>query len=83
MDTSLLRPIRNFLGLRLSDVSRATGVAVNRLSEAERGLAQLRPDDLAAVRDFLRDRLISEFDDDMPDFARALMSAGANSHEHK
>jgi len=60
MDASLLRAIRNFLGLRLLDVSRATGVSTDRLSGAERGLARLQPGELMAVRNFLRERLANE-----------------------
>jgi hypothetical protein len=61
MDVVLLRPIRNLLGLRLVDVSRATGIRAERLSEAERGLARLESGELAAVRNFLRERLADDF----------------------
>ena len=63
MDVSLLRPIRNFLGLRLVDVSRATGVTTDKLSDAERGLAQLQRGEFVAVRNFLRERLIAELNE--------------------
>jgi len=53
------RGIRNFLGLRLVDVERATGVAAARISEWERGIARLNPLERWVVESFLRDRLRS------------------------
>jgi hypothetical protein len=69
MDVVLLRPIRNLLGLRLVDVSRATGIRAERLSEAERGLARLESGELAAVRNFLRERLADDFGEAKPSSA--------------
>jgi hypothetical protein len=57
MDT---RAIRRALDLRLVDVQRATGVAAEKLSLAERGLARLTDLERRAVESFLRARLTSE-----------------------
>jgi hypothetical protein len=54
MDT---RPVRRFLNLRLTDVERATGIAAARVSEAERGLTQLKPTEECAVTNFLKMKL--------------------------
>lgn len=53
------RPIRRFLGLRLADVSAAVGISTDRISLAERGLADLHPSEAAALENFLRTRLAS------------------------
>jgi hypothetical protein len=60
MEVALLRPIRSFLGLRLVDVAAQTGIPAERLSEAERGLTQLRAPELAAVCNFLRERWVEQ-----------------------
>jgi transcriptional regulator with XRE-family HTH domain len=51
-----LRTLRKLLGLRLIDVSRATGVTTGKLSEAERGLSELNDSERTAVANFLADR---------------------------
>jgi hypothetical protein len=51
------RSVRRFLNLRLIDLERATGIASQRLSEAERGLTRLKPAEQRAVMNFLRARL--------------------------
>jgi hypothetical protein len=51
------RSVRRFLNLRLIDVERATGIASQRLSEAERGLTRLKPAEQHAVMNFLRAKL--------------------------
>ena len=54
-----LRSVRNFLGLRLIDVSAAVGVSTERISLAERGMGELHPTEQSAIEDFLRARLAS------------------------
>jgi hypothetical protein len=56
------RSVRRFLNLRLIDVERATGIATARLSEAERGLARLKPAEQRAVTNFLRRKLAGAMD---------------------
>jgi transcriptional regulator with XRE-family HTH domain len=51
------RNLRRFLNLRLEDVSKATGISPNRLSQAERGLIRLRQSETVAVRNFLQMKL--------------------------
>jgi transcriptional regulator with XRE-family HTH domain len=75
MDLSILRSVRNFLGLRLADVERATGVRSTRLSQAERGLGPLTRGEFIAVRDFLRERLA----DDVRDGNLLLLSRLGNA----
>lgn len=79
MDASQLRPIRNFLGLRLRDVERATGVRADRLSQAERGLTRLAPGELTAVANFLRERIADELGEDSAEARRMLGSDGGPS----
>jgi hypothetical protein len=57
-----IRSIRRALDLRLVDVQRATGVAADRLSLAERGLARLTELERRAIENFLRGRLDSELE---------------------
>jgi len=47
---SRLRRDRLQAGLRLRDVSNGSGVAVSKLSEAERGLVRLSPEEAIRVR---------------------------------
>lgn len=54
------RAIRQFLGMRLTDLERATGIAAARLSESERGLSRLRPAEQRVVTNFLREKLTAE-----------------------
>lgn len=75
MDTSQLRPVRNFLGLRLRDMERATGVRAERLSQAERGLVHLTRGELTAVVNFLRERLADELGEESPEARRMLGGA--------
>lgn len=75
MDTSQLRPVRNYLGLTLPDVERATGVRAERLSQAERGLARLSPGELTSVVNFLRERLSDELGEDSTEARRMLGGA--------
>jgi transcriptional regulator with XRE-family HTH domain len=49
-----MRSLRRALNLRLTDVSRATGIAAARISEAERGLTRLKATEQRAVMNFLR-----------------------------
>ena len=75
METSRLRPVRNFLGLRLTDVERATGVRADRLSQAERGLGRLTRGEFLAVFNFLRERLADELGEESPE-ARRMLAPG-------
>jgi len=77
MNASAFRPARNFLGLRLSDVERATGVRAAHLSEAERGLVQLTRGEFIAIRNFLRERLA----DDLTKGGLSLLSSLEDAHE--
>lgn len=55
-----IRTIRLAMELRLVDVQRATGVSVEKISLAERGLRRLTAVERRAVEDFLRARIRSE-----------------------
>lgn len=55
------RAVRRFLYLRLIDVERATGVPASRISESERGIRDLRPDEQRVVSSFLREKLQAHF----------------------
>ena len=57
-----IKAIRRFLGIRLIDLERATGIRADRISEAERGLTRLSPSERRAVENFLRARLASTLD---------------------
>jgi transcriptional regulator with XRE-family HTH domain len=52
-----IRRIRNFLGLRQSDVCNATGISINRLSGAENGRLRLNPTEKRALEEFYRARM--------------------------
>jgi transcriptional regulator with XRE-family HTH domain len=51
-----IRRFRRFVEARQVDVSRATGISLQRLSDAERGLASLDAGEIAAIEDFLKAR---------------------------
>jgi len=51
------RAVRRFLNLRLIDLERATGITAARISQAERGVLELRPAEQKIVTNFLRERL--------------------------
>lgn len=51
------RAIRQFLNLRLIDLERATGITATRISQAERGVLELRPAEQRIVTNFLREKL--------------------------
>ena len=51
-----IRRLRNFLGLRQSDVAAATGIAVGRLSKAENGRLRLNPTEMRVLKEFLAAR---------------------------
>jgi hypothetical protein len=53
------RTVRRFLNLRLIDLERATGVAAARISAAERGVLDLRPQEQRIVSNFLREKLVA------------------------
>ena len=53
------RAIRRFLGVRLVDLERVTGIAAARIGAAERGVQNLRPSEQRLVTNFLRDKLSS------------------------
>jgi hypothetical protein len=54
-----IKAVRKFIGLRLIDLERATGIRAERISEAERGLTQLSPSERRTIENFLRARLTS------------------------
>lgn len=54
------RAVRRFLNLRLIDLERATGITAARISDAERGIAQLRPAEQRIITRFLQEKLIGE-----------------------
>jgi transcriptional regulator with XRE-family HTH domain len=76
-----IRSIRNFLGLRLIDVERASGVSSSRISAAERGLAPLSAGDRLSVENFLRDRLTSQLaqEAEYRQVRQAISAEGARS----
>jgi hypothetical protein len=55
------RKARMFLELRQADVANATGLTIQRLSMAERGMAVLNRVEQASLELFLRARLREEF----------------------
>jgi transcriptional regulator with XRE-family HTH domain len=57
------RSIRRFLNLRLIDLERACGISATRISQSERGVLELRPQEQRIITNFLRaklDALLSE-----------------------
>jgi transcriptional regulator with XRE-family HTH domain len=56
------RKARMYLELRQADVANATGITIQRLSLAERGMVTLNRVELASLEDFLRSQLEAEFE---------------------
>lgn len=56
----MIRELRKSLGLRLIDISNATGVREEKIGQWERGVAKLNSVEMIAVRDFFRTRLAGE-----------------------
>jgi transcriptional regulator with XRE-family HTH domain len=69
------RKARLFLELRQADVASVTGVSVERLSRAERGLLVLNDVERASLERFLKARLQAEFEQ-APSGAEVFMEAG-------
>jgi hypothetical protein len=58
------RALRRFLNLRLIDLERETGIPAPRISEAERGVLDLRPAEQRIVTNFLREKLAAVLADE-------------------
>lgn len=56
------RKARLFLELRQADVANATGITVQRLSLAERGMISLDRVEMSSLENFLRSRLKAELE---------------------